>query len=151
MEPFTREEMMKRLDFFIGTWNMDVIHPHLLPNPISGRSTFEWLEEKYIVQRTHIDKSEFPDNMIVYDFDPNTGHYLLHYFDSRGITRLYQMTLENGAWTMLRDKADFTPLSFFQRFIGTIDEVGKVIEGSWEASDDGVEWEHDLKVVYRKE
>lgn len=150
METSAREETMKRLEFFIGHWKMEVIHPHLQPNPISGETNFEWLEEKYVLQRTHIDKAEFPDNMIVYDWDPKTGGYLAHYFDSRGVTRLYQMSVENGVWKMWRDAPDFSPLDFFQRFAGRIDEAEKVIDGSWEISDDGITWNHDLKFIYKK-
>jgi hypothetical protein len=146
-----REEGMKRLSFFIGTWNMEVIHPHLQPNPISGQTNFEWMDEKYIIQRTHIDKQEFPRSTSIFDWDAETGLYLVHYFDTRGVTRLYQMSLENGVWKWWRDKADFSPLKFYQRFTGEIDETAKVIESILEKSDDGINWEHDFRTVYRKE
>lgn len=151
LETSAREAMLKRLKFFIGTWNMEVIHPHLEPNPITGRTSFEWLHEKYVIQRTHIDKAEFPDNTIVYDCNPDTGQYLLHYFDTRGVTRLYQMSLEDGLWELWRDKADFSPFHFFQRFTGKIDETGKIIESKWEQSNDGMDWKHDFQIVYRRE
>lgn len=151
MEAFTRDEMMKRLDFFIGTWQIEVTHPHLQPNPILGHTSFEWLEEKYIIQRTNIQKSEFPSSTSIYEWDANTGQYVMHYFDSRGVTRLCQMTLEEGVWKWWRDKPDFSPLSFFQRFTGRIDETEKIIQSILEKSDDGVNWEHDFKTVYKKE
>lgn len=148
MKLSTRKEMMERLGFFLGDWAVEITHPHLQPDPIRGVSRFDWLEGTYLIQRTQIDKTEFPNYTSIYDWDPETGHYVYHYFDSRGVTRLYQMTFEEGAWTLWRDKADFTPLAFFQRFIGTIDDAGNRIEVVLEKSDDGVSWEHDFKLVY---
>lgn len=150
MKPSTRKEKMKQLEFFIGTWTVEVTHPHLQPTPIMGHTSFEWQDESYIVQRTQIDKPEFPSNTIVYEWDLETGNYLQHYFDSRGVTRLYQMSLENRIWRLWRDTSDFSPLDFFQRFIGEIDEAGNTIESSWEQSDDGINWTHDFKIVYRR-
>lgn len=151
MNSTNREEMMNRLGLFLGHWKMDIIHPHLQPNPISGNTHFDWLEETYLVQHTQIDKAEFPNSTSIYDWDLMTEQYLMHYFDTRGVTRLYQMTLENGVWKLWRDKADFSPLTFNQRFTGTFDEKGTVIESAWEASDDGITWSHDFKIVYRKD
>ncbi|WKA59314.1 hypothetical protein QWY16_03935 [Planococcus shenhongbingii] len=151
METTARDDMMKRMDFFIGNWNMEVIHPHIQPSPISGQTNFRWLDEKYVIQRTHINKSEFPDNTIIYDCNPDTGQYLMHYFDSRGVTRLYSMNLENGVWKWWRNTADFSPLKFQQRFTGEVDDTGKTIRSLLEKSDDGVNWERDFEVVYRKD
>jgi hypothetical protein len=44
---------------------------------------------------------------------------LQHYFDSRGVARLYEMTFSGGVWNLLRNSSDFTPLEFSQRFSGT--------------------------------
>jgi len=77
--------------------------------------------------------------------------YLQHYFDSRGVVRLYRMTLENGTWTLLRTEPDFTPLEFSQRFVGAISADGNRIEGRWETShDQGQNWELDFPVSYTR-
>lgn len=96
MKPQTRTEMMERLGFFIGTWAVEVNHPQLQPNPIVGKTKFEWMDETYIIQRTHIDKAEFPSSTIIYDWDSASGNYVQHYFDTRGVTRLYQMSFEGA-------------------------------------------------------
>ncbi|MDN7242824.1 hypothetical protein QWY14_13505 [Planococcus sp. N028] len=150
MSASNRDEMMKKLDFFIGHWDMEVTHPHIQPNPILGHSSIEWMEEKYIIQRIQINKSEFPSSTTIYDWDAKMDQYVMHYFDSRGVTRLYQMTLGDGVWKWWRDKADFSSLKFFQRSTGKVDETGTVIESILEKSDDGINWEHDFKTVYRK-
>lgn len=107
--------------------------------------------EKYMVQRTTMKQSEFPSSTIVYNYDSNTGNYVQHYFDSRGVTRLYHMSLENDIWKLWRDTADFSPFDFYQRFVGRINETGDSIKSTWEKSDDGLNWNHDFRLVYRKD
>ncbi|WP_339212442.1 hypothetical protein [Ornithinibacillus sp. FSL M8-0202] len=96
-------------------------------------------------------QSEFPSSTIVYNYDSNTGNYVQHYFDSRGVTRLYHMSLENDIWKLWRDTADFSPFDFYQRFVGRINETGDSIKSTWEKSDDGLNWNHDFRLVYRKD
>ncbi len=77
--------------------------------------------------------------------------YLQHYFDSRGVVRLYRMSLEHRVWTLYRTEPDFTPLEFAQRFVGTISADGNRIEGPWETSyDDGQTWERDFLLSYTR-
>jgi hypothetical protein len=33
----------------------------------------------------------------------------MHYFDSRGLARIYEMTLDGGVWTFSRTAPDFSP------------------------------------------
>lgn len=73
--------------------------------------------------------------------DPETGGYTQHYYDSRGVVRLYAMTFTDGVWQLLRDKPDFSPLAFRQRFVGRVDEDGDTISGAWE---------RDFGLVYRR-
>ncbi|WP_434401789.1 hypothetical protein M1Q06_04060 [Planococcus sp. 11815] len=150
MPPSTRKEMMARLDFFVGTWAIEVYHPELQPTPITGEASFEWLDGRYVIQRTKIDKLEFPSSMIVYDWDDAKGQYIQHYFDSRGVTRLYEMSLKAGVWKLWRNEPDFSPLDFYQRFSGIVNETGNLIESSWEQSADGIHWEHDFKLIFKK-
>ncbi len=55
----------------------------------------------------------------------------------------------DGRWTLLRDKPDFSPLNFTQRFHGTFSADGNTIDGRWDTSGDGGEtWELNFNVVY---
>jgi len=90
-----------------------------------------------------------PDSLAVVSLDPSSHTYTQH-FDSRGVVRVYAMTFDGQVWTLLRDAPDFTPLAFSQRFVGTFSHDGKRIIGRWEASQDGVHWEHDFDLTYTK-
>lgn len=150
MMPSTRIKMMKRLEFFIGTWAIKVFHPQLQPVPIMGKTSFEWLDGHYIIQRSQIGKPEFPSSIIIYDWDDEKGQYVQHYFDSRGVKRLYEMSFEGGVWKLWRTEPDFSPLDFHQRFSGNVNRAEDLIEGSWEQSAGGVHWEHDFSLIYKK-
>ena len=78
---------------------------------------------------------EAPDGIAIIGADPESeGRYLQHYFDSRGVARVYKMSLEDGVWKLWRDEPDFSPLDFHQRFAGTFSDDGTTIAGSWETS-----------------
>jgi hypothetical protein len=87
---------------------------------------------------------EAPDGLAV--IGPDAGEdYTQHYFDSRGIARLYAMTFDGRDWTLERHTPDFSPLPFHQRWVGTFSADGETIEGRWETSPNGRDWEPRLR------
>ena len=66
-----------------------------------------------------------------------------HYFDSRGVHRIYQLSFDDGVWRLWRDEPGFN-----QRFAGTFEDDGNRMVGLWEASEDGSRWEHDLGITF---
>jgi hypothetical protein len=116
-----------------------------------ARCWFEWtLDRQFLVQRTEIPVPEAPDSMAIIAADLEAGRYTQHYFDARGVARLYAMTLADGVWTLTRQSPDFTPLDFWQRFTATISPDGDTISGAWEKCFDGATWEHDFDLTYRR-
>ncbi|GAA1041702.1 hypothetical protein GCM10009557_66030 [Virgisporangium ochraceum] len=83
----------------------------------------------------------------VYSVDPKGG-FVQHYFDSRGVTRLYAMTFTDGVWTLVRESADFSPLDFRQRYVGTFSADGNRIDGAWEMAQPGADYEVDFQMNY---
>ena len=78
------------------------------------------------------------------------GKFTQHYFDSRGVARLYEMTFDGHTWTLERGQPDFTPLDFHQRFIGTLSEDRATITAEWQSSSDGRDWSRDFGLTYRR-
>jgi hypothetical protein len=116
-----------------------------------ARSWFEWtLDRQFLVQRTEVPVPEAPDSMAIIAADQDTGGYTQHYFDARGVARLYAMSLADGVWTLTRQSPDFTPLDFWQRFSATISADGDTISGVWRKCLDGATWEHDFDLTYRR-
>jgi len=140
-------DALRRLERFVGAWDLTVD----LPGAPVGRTTFEWaLGERYLVQRTEIPHSQAPDSLIVVAFDDAAGRYVQHYFDSRGVVRIYKMTLTDREWTLLRDEPDFSPLDFHQRFVSTFSDDGDRIDGQWQTGDGDGGWKKDFDLSYAR-
>ena len=139
------------LDVLIGEWSLEARFPGAPPSDLRGRVVFEWMTgDKFVIQRWEIPIPDAPDGVAIIGFDEGRQTLLQHYFDSRGVARVYEMTLEGGIWTLSRTKPDFSPLGFWQRFIGRFSDDGMRIEGSWETSDDGADWKHDFDLIYTR-
>jgi hypothetical protein len=141
-----RHPALERLSPLIGEWSMQTSL-----GPAVGRASFEWvLGGQYLLERTGVPGvPEAPDGLAIIGVAAQ-GSYLQHYYDSRGVTRLYSMTFEDGTWTLLRDTPDFTPLDFAQRYIGQLSPDGDTIDGRWEISDDGSSWRVDFTLTLRR-
>jgi hypothetical protein len=153
-----RADALARLGIFVGEWVMEARFPGDQPTPSNAtgggpvvRGRFEWaLDRQFLLQRTEIPIPEAPDSLAIVSVDLETGAYTQHYYDSRGVVRLYAMSLADGVWTLTRESPDFTPLDFRQRFTGTFSEDGHTISGAWEKCLDGAAWEHDFTLTYRR-
>lgn len=89
-----------------------------------------------------------PDGLTVIAPDRDGEHYTQHYFDSRGVVRIYAMTFDGRDWTLERHSPDFSPLPFHQRWTSTLSDDGGTIAGRWEASPDGAAWKLDFELTY---
>jgi hypothetical protein len=134
------------LDPFVGQWRMI---PRFGPDPADAPralTTFEWLAgRRFLIQRWEVEHPDAPDGIAVIGFDDANMIYRQHYFDSRGVARVYDMTFTDRTWTLQRLAA---PPDFSQRFIGRFSEDGNSIVGSWDSSSDGSRWSHDFDLSY---
>ncbi|HYY81120.1 MAG TPA: hypothetical protein VFD04_18360 [Actinomycetes bacterium] len=145
MNEAARTAALQRLDALVGEWTMEAA---FAPG-VTGRAVFEWvLGGQFLVERTEVPGA--PDGIAIVGPDRDRQGYTQHYYDSRGVARLYAMTFDGRVWTLLRDSPDFTPLDFWQRFTGELSADGGTISGRWETSADGSTWEHDFDLTYRK-
>ena len=139
------------LDVLLGEWTMEAVFPGAQPSDARGRVSFEWMTgERFLIQRWETPVPEAPDGLAIIGYDEGRDTLLQHYFDSRGVARVYEMTLDGGVWTLTRTKPDFSPLSFAQRFVGRFSDDGMRIDGRWEIAHDGTTWEHDFELIYTR-
>ena len=141
--------IMRRLEPLIGEWSMEAAFPGAAP--LGGASAvFEWiLGRRFVVQRTSLPDPNAPDAFMLISADQPSG-YKQHYFDARGVVRLYEMTFTDGEWNLLRERPDFSPLDFSQRFVGTFSKDGNTIEGRWEQRSGDTDWRLDFGLTYRR-
>ncbi|HMD51825.1 MAG TPA: hypothetical protein VKG62_03865 [Solirubrobacteraceae bacterium] len=141
---------IQRLEVLIGEWTMEATFPGAGPVG-GGHAVFEWiLDGQYVQQRTSVPHPDAPDCVMVIGVDRAGGGYIQHYFDSRGVTRVYAMTLGDQGWTLVRDASDFSPLDFSQRFSSTFSEDRRTIDGHWETRSGSSDWRRDFGLTYRR-
>jgi hypothetical protein len=146
-----REAALKRLERLVGAWDVEATAPND-PSAILGRGrcTFEWaLGGQFLTQRTEV-PDPFPDNFAIIAVSSNEPLFTQHYFDARGVARLYAMTLSDRVWTLTRDEPDFSPLDFAQRFTGVLSDDGNTIRGRWETTGTDSTLQPDFDLIYRR-
>jgi hypothetical protein len=143
----TPGEALHRLEPLVGLWSLEAVFPGQPRSDLRGQLTFEWLPGGgFLVQRWEVPIPEAPDGIAVIGWHAERGTFLQHYFDNRGVARVYEMGFADGVWTLSRSEADFSPLDFRQRWRGTLE--GDQIIGVWEICHDGNTWEHDFELRY---
>jgi len=130
----------------VGEWELTTDLPG--GADVRGRVVFETMGE-VLVQRTTVPVPPVPDSygLVVTSGD---GRCVQHYFDARGVARLYQMTFDGRTWTLERTEPDFSPLHFCQRFTATVSDDGSAITGEWQTSADGQQWQRDFGITYTR-
>jgi hypothetical protein len=142
---------LEQLRPFVGEWSIEMIPPGGEPSgDVGARVTFEFMPgERFLVERWSVPFPDAPDGLAIIGHDEDRGTLLQHYFDERGVARVYEMRFADGVWELERtspaDSDDFS-----QRFFGTFSEDGQTIEGRWEICHDARTWEHDFDLNYRR-
>ena len=140
---------LERLGVFVGEWKLEITSMSFHPNPSAvarGQTSFRWLEDgAFLLQHSDVPNTEFPRGISVIGADDTAETYCMVYFDSRGVSRIYQMTLSGDIWTIWREFPGFS-----QRFNGMFSDDNNIITARWEKSNDGANWEHDFDLTYTR-
>lgn len=141
------------LERFVGAWTLEAIFP--AGNPTDGdvgaRARFEWtLDGAFLLEHSEVDHPDAPNALKVVAPNAEGDGYTQHHFDSRGVVRLYEMTFDGRLWILTREKADFSPLDFKQRYTGTFSDDGRSIRGAWEICFDDETWQKDFDLNYTR-
>jgi hypothetical protein len=144
MNDAARDSQLAAFDPLIGEWTFEATHPMLPSTVVTGRMTYEWLEgRRFLIQRSSNDHSDVPDSISVVGFvdDELTAHY----FDSRGVFRVYRIAMEGDTLRMWRDAPGFS-----QRLEAKLSADGTTLAGVWELSRDDETWDDDLAITFTR-
>ena len=130
---------MSTLDQLLGTWKF-TMHHSAMSEPVTGRQRCERvLDGAFVMQHGTYDHPDFPDSIALLSDDR------CHYFDVRGIVRIFDFEIDDGGWSMIRLDEDFAQ-RFTARFRGP-----DVMDNAGEISDDGgLTWRHDFTATYQR-
>ncbi len=137
---------LQALSVLIGTWNTVGTHPLVPGTTFHGRTSFEWIEGgAFLIMHSEIDEPQIPSGIAIFGTDDTTGECSMLYFDERGVSRRYEVSIKDNVWKWWRNTPEFS-----QRFNGTIAPDGRTIVGRGELSRDGENWERDLQLTYTR-
>lgn len=152
------EQTLRLLDRLVGSWTTEATHPAMPGVVVHGTSVVEWLEgEQFLIQRSRTDHPQFPGSLSIIGFTdvdrkdaaasaaPEASQLTMHYYDSRGVFRLMDASIDDTAWRFWRDAPGFS-----QRFTGTFADGGDTIIGLAQLCQDDVHWNDDLEITYRR-
>jgi hypothetical protein len=135
--------MLAGFDVLIGAWSTEAKH-RLFDEVVPGSATFEWLEGgHYLVLRSHNEHELFPDAICVIGRPESGEGLVLEYFDSRGVRRTYNVSIEDGVMCWWRDEPGFEQRSTAKLAPDEFEFVSQLAETPGE-------WVDDLKTVYRR-
>jgi hypothetical protein len=134
------ERLGRRL---VGAWTTEATHPAFPGTNVSGGADVQWLEgEHFLIFRSHNNHPDFPDSISIIG---ETDGLRWHYFDSRGVHRIYEMRVTDDGWEIARDAPKFS-----QRLAVTFEDNGNTMAGRSKLSTDDKTWQDDLQITYRR-
>jgi hypothetical protein len=132
------------LDRAVGTWDVTGSHPYLPGRTLRGRATLEHIEGgAFLRMHTKMDDPEIPEGVAIFGTDGDHETCTMLYFDTRGVARTYDVTLNADGLAWSRDAPEFA-----QRFRVTIANDGRSMVGEGTMKKDGAAWEPDLSLSY---
>lgn len=138
--------ILNKFEVLLGKWTTTGSHPLIPGVTLHGRTSFEWIEGgAFVLMRTEIEELGVPSAVAIIGSDNQKNDYYMLYFDERGVSRKYNVTLEGTSWRWWRDEPKFS-----QRFTGTIISQGREIIGKGEICKDDKTWEQDLNLNYKR-
>jgi hypothetical protein len=155
----SHESTWKTLEKWLGHWTTEMTHPALPGVVVHGAASLEWLEGKrFLIQRARTDHADFPDSIAIIGFtgadrvdggsrklQADQTELTMHYFDSRGVFRVYDARVEQEAIHFSRSSPGLS-----QRFTGTFPDGGDTLHGIWQMQQDDQSWADDLKIIYKR-
>lgn len=140
---------LERLGAFAGEWNVEITSMSFQADKtavVRGHTSFDWIEGgAFLIQHSEVPNSDFPSGISIMGPDDKAETYSMLYFDSRGVSRIYQMSLSADTWKLWRDFPGFS-----QRFTATFSDDHNVMYARWEKSSDGSNWELDFNLTYTR-
>ena len=137
----------------VGDWTTEATHPQMPGAVVVGSSTFEWLDgERFLIFRSHYEHPELPDAVSIIG---DTEGLHMHYFDSRGVHRIYELTIVDNGWVMAMGRQSSTDSAyvdapFSQRLTFVFGDDDQTMSGKGQLSHDDVTWEDDLQIACRR-
>lgn len=99
---------LERFTVLIGNWSTIGTHPQVPDATFHGHTSFAWLEGgAFLIMHSSIEEPDIPTGIVIIGSDNVAGTFFMLYFDERGVSRKYDVSLEGNTWKWWRDSPDF--------------------------------------------
>jgi Protein of unknown function (DUF1579) len=137
---------LKRLEVFIGRWITEgetAGSAEVGSKQIVASDVYQWAPGGQFVMHPAYGRIGSVDvgGLEVIGYDPATGQYRTHFFDSQGNVTTQTLSYADGTWTWQ---------GAHTRCTGVFKDGGKLLTAHHERSDDGAQWVHSMTVTLRK-
>ncbi|HET9430217.1 MAG TPA: DUF1579 family protein [Chitinophagaceae bacterium] len=135
------------LQVFVGKWKTEGKcweHPNGLAIPVRAVDSYEWLPGKFFLIHRWEAKIGGNENkgIEIIGFDEPTGTYFMHSYDNLGNRTVMEASFQNNTWAYLGES---------ERCQVIFKNEGRIMNGSWERTSDGVNWVPWMEVKLTKE
>jgi len=128
------------LDRMLGSWTLTMHHSEVPGPPVTGRQRYErTLDGAFVMLQWEYDHPDFPNAIALF------SETECHYFDVRGVIRVFDVTIDDDGWSMIRIDDEFS-----QRFVARFDGPDAVTWSGDRSADRGATWEHDFTMELRR-
>ena len=137
---------LRSFETLIGEWRTTGTHPQMPGTTFHGRTSFAWHEGgAFLIMHSEIEEPEIPSAVAIFGSDDAAATCFMLYFDERGTSRKYDVTMSGQRLRWWREEPTFS-----QRYTITVDDAGTRMIAMGEMSRDGGAWEDDLSLTYAR-
>jgi Protein of unknown function (DUF1579) len=145
-EPSTPGPEHARLETFIGKWINEgetVPQGDDPPMKILTSDVCEWIAGRFAVLHTAYGRTGDLDvgGVEILGYDPESGNYTSHFFDSQGHVIVDELLYDEGKWIWQGERI---------RTTSTFSDDGKVQHSLHEQTDNGTDWYLAMDVTLRR-
>jgi Protein of unknown function (DUF1579) len=140
-----RAAELDALEVFLGEWHTtgEQIEGTVgAAAPIDVRESYEWLDGKYFL--IHHFKGDLGGNdaacIEIIGYDGEKGVYIIHTYYNNGVANDWQMTNDGDTWT-ISGKWPMKGETMKVRCTIEFSDAGNAMDGNWEMSADGKQWQ----------
>ena len=137
---------LEPLSVLLGRWRTVGTHPLVPGTTFHGRTSFAWMAGgAFLIMQSEIDEPQIPSAVAIFGTDDSTGECSMLYFDERGVSRRYEVRMQDNMLRWWRNAPGFS-----QRCDTTIDPDGRTMTSRGQYSRNGTTWEPDLELTYTR-
>ena len=143
-----RPDALAFLDGYVGQWTVTLTDAWFLDSrevTVHGAATFAWQDEGLLRFHWTMEDEEGSWTVYVIGYSEPQDRFTALTYDYRGVSRIFEMTVDGTSWTMLREDPDF-----HQRVTWRLDGPDRILAQPFASEDEGATWRKDFDLILER-